>query len=81
MESYFAIANTIETLEAVKININSYHHRWFQQALNLGIKIGVHPTLPRIATSMQHRSNIPGKDEEEYFRRNITIPCFDHVIF
>lgn len=79
VESYFAVANTIETLEAVKINIASYHQKWYSIAVELAERIEVKPKVPRIAVYMKHRSNTPGSDSEEYFRRNLTIPCLDQV--
>ena len=79
MESYEAVSNVIETLKAVKINIDREHKKWFSDALELAASINVKPCLPPIVSSMKHRSNIPGKDEEEFYRRNISIPIMDEV--
>ena len=53
--------------------------QWFQSAQELAASIGINPSMPRITAYMRHRSNIPGDDEETYFRRNITIPCINEV--
>ena len=79
VESYESVANNIETLNGVRHNIDKFHHQWFQSAQELAASIGINPSMPRITAYMRHRSNIPGDDEETYFRRNITIPCINEV--
>lgn len=79
VEAYGSITDAIETLSGVKLNIDTYHKKWFKSAIDLAASIGTEPKMPRITNSMQHRSNIPGENEEIYFKRNITLPCLNEV--
>ena len=81
VQAYNSVQNVIETLEDVKEKVSDYHAKWYKSAVELAEKINVTPKIPRIAASMRHHSNIPAENEEIYFRRNLTIPVLDEVIF
>ena len=75
------MTNTIETLNGVRLNIDKFHSKWYQSAKDLAESVGIDPAVPRTVAHMRHRSNIPGDTEEEYFRRNITVPCLNEVYY
>jgi hypothetical protein len=79
VESYKAVANVIETVQGVKLNIDHYHNQWFSKAVKLGEKIDAELKMPRIANISMNRDNTPGADAEEYCRRTVSIKVLDEV--
>ena len=66
-------------MEGVKLNIDRYHQKWYQKAVDIGKTIGSDPKMPRLAGLSKHRDNTPANSAEEYFRRSITLPCLNEV--
>ena len=51
----------------------------YQKAVTLPSDISVEPELPRIVTTMRHRSLNPAENGQIHFRRNVTLPVLNEV--
>ena len=63
----------------MKEDVDVYHEKWFNYAVDVAEKIEVKPEMPRITGKMKHRENTPADDEKTYFKRIVTIPVLDEV--
>ena len=60
--------------------INATHLAWHEEALQLGRKVGVIPSVPRQCGRQNNRDNIPAEDSETIYRRTLTIPFLDQLV-
>jgi hypothetical protein len=51
----------------------------YDQSHRMAEKVGITPTMPRIATRQQHRSNIASLSPLDYYQKNVAIPFLDHI--
>ena len=51
----------------------------FAEAVKLGDKIEVEPSIPRLCGRQTRRANTPAASPEEYNRRTLVIPFLDHL--
>jgi hypothetical protein len=52
----------------------------YKGAVDLGAKILVEPSVPRVASVQRHRANAPSSTTEEHYRRNLILPFIDGII-
>lgn len=64
---------------AIRSDIDKYHTRWYQIALELAAKLNVDEGKPRTCHRQINRSNIPADCTFDYYKRSITIPIVDHL--
>ena len=68
-------------LTNVREKIDTYHAKWYEEAVDLGQVVGANePHLPRFCAKQKHRLNIPAESPQEYYRRAVSIPFLDHLI-
>ena len=79
-EGYKGIQLLKRSLSYVRENLEVYHEKWFEVAVELGSKIGTEPTSPRICSQQTLRENPPAKTSKEYYCRALTAPFLDHMI-
>ena len=46
----------------------------------MALKVGIAPTMPRLAGRQMHRNNVTATCPEEYYRRAVTVPFLDHIL-
>ena len=68
------------SLQTARTEIDVYHHKWFQYAVDLASKVGAAVFSPRICRRQIHRDNIPAEDVSSYFKRNLSISFLDHLL-
>ena len=68
------------TIQHVRKNINEYHSAWFAKAESLASKVGATPSFPRTSGRQTLRENPPANNAEEYYRRALSIPLYDHLL-
>lgn len=60
-------SNVIRALEQIRKDVNTTHQVWHEEALQLGGKIGVIPSVPRRCGRQCNRdNNMPAEDSETY---------------
>lgn len=60
-------------------NIDSLFDAVYNEAQSLAEKVGVEPQMPRNASTMRHRSNIPADSVKQYYLRNLAVPFVDYI--
>ena len=75
----------IESLKALVItrrqDVDEFHSKWYKKTLTLTGEINITVTLPRVAGTQISASNIPAESVSDYFKRTITIPLLDHLLW
>ena len=79
-EGYKDIQLLKRSLSYVRENLEVYHEKWFEVAVELESKIGTVPTSPGICSQQTLRENPPAKTSKEYYSRALTAPFLDHMI-
>ena len=74
------IDSVIENCSKFRSNINVEHGKLYQEALEIGAKLGELPTMPRIVQTQIHRPNAPAKTTKDYYRINSTENFLAHLI-
>lgn len=75
-----AFDETSSVIKAVRKDVDATHLAWHEEALLLGSKVGVLPSLPRRCGRQTNRDNTPAEDTIAYYRRTLTIPFLDQLI-
>ena len=70
----------IKALEEVRKDVDATHMVRHEEALLLGSKVGVQPSVPRRCGRQTNRDNTPAEDSITYYRRTLTIPFLDQLI-
>lgn len=52
----------------------------YTAAVELAAKIGIEPSVPRVASRQQHRSNAPSVSIGEHYSRNLILPFLDTIV-
>ena len=73
-------SGVIKALEEVRRDVDATHLAWHEEALLLGSKVDVLPSLPRRCGRQTNRDNTPAEDSIAYYRRKLTIPFLDQFI-
>ena len=55
-------SNVIKALEQITKDVDATHLAWHEEALKLGHKVGVIPSVPRRCGRQNNRDNIPAED-------------------
>jgi hypothetical protein len=64
----------------IREDIEIHFDRVYSVAVEMARSVDVDPVMPRIASRMQHRSNVPATSVAEYYRRNMAVEFVDHII-
>lgn len=79
-QAFSEIDSVTTALQKVRTDVDSYHTRWFSEALSIGESVEAEePSIPRICGHQRNRSNVPSDTPEEYYKRTITVPFLDHL--
>ena len=70
----------VEKCTNFRSNINTEHGKLYQEAVEIGTKVGELPTMPRVVQTQIHRPNAPAKTPKDYYRINLTEPFLAHLI-
>ena len=73
-------SNVIKALEHIRKDVDATHLAWHEEALQLGGKVGVIPSVPCRCGRQSNRDNMPAEDSETYYRRTLTIPFLDQLV-
>ena len=68
-----------DTLKVRRENVDSFSEELFAEAVKLGDKVDVEPSIPRLCGRQTKRANTPAASPEEYYRRTLVIPFLDHL--
>ena len=79
-DAFTETSNVIKTLEQIRNDVDTTHLAWHEEALQLGGKVGVIPSVPRRCGRQCNRDNMPAEDSKTYFRHTLTIPFLDQLI-
>ena len=80
MKGYTIMGDLKATLEEVRDNIETYHHKWFTRAQQLANEINANVAVPRLCGRQTLRENYHVQMPEEYYRVSISVPFLDHLI-
>ena len=81
LKAYNEIELILDTLEhKVQNDIDAYHNKWYNEAVNLGQNVNVLPSKPRTCAHQLLRDNTPADTPEAYYRRCVTVKFVDHLI-
>ena len=67
-------SSVIKSLEEVRKDVDATHMAWHEEALLLGSKVGVLPSVLRRCGRQTNRDNTPEEDSITYYRQTVTIP-------
>ena len=79
VEAYEEVANTIETMNGVLLNVDTYHEEWYRKAEALAKSVGSSESKSRSTVFSLFWSNTPADDIKTFYRRDITLPCLNAV--
>ena len=80
-QAYNEVGNVQAALNEVREGIDTYHKKWFDDAVQLGrISNASEPQIPRRCNRQTARSNVPGDTPEVYYKRCISIPFIDELL-
>jgi hypothetical protein len=69
----------ISMLSAERVD-DSVREFIFEEAVALGVRNDVQPSVQRSARRQCHRGNVPGDTPSEYWKRNLYIPFVDNLV-
>ena len=76
----FRMINLVKTtLQDARDKITEFNNKWYNEAVILAEGVGIEPAVPRTASRMLHRGNIPALSASEFYKRNVAIPLLDHL--
>ena len=73
------VADTMHVYTKERENIVDSFKLVYDHAVRMAEKIGITPSMPRIAKRQQHRSNTPATSACDYYRINTAVPFLDHL--
>ena len=79
-KAFTETSNVIKTLEQIRRDVDATHLAWHEEALQLGSKVGVVPSVPCRCGRQCNRDNTPAEDSETYYRRTLTVLFLDQLI-
>ena len=79
-KAFSMVTEVKATYKRLRANLPTHFDEIYDQAVTMAEKVGVAPTAPRIAERQRHRANAPAVDPKEYYRVNVAVPFFDHII-
>ena len=76
--AYHMIDEVIDQLRSYRDNIDDEFSEWYNFAVSMSEKIGVGPSMPRIAPCWsRYRNNVENDGPLDYYKRAIAIPVMD----
>lgn len=78
-QCYDMVKHVIDTLRDYR-NSSSSYSKIYDEASEVATKHCIETTMPRIAKTQQHRSNIPALNPKEYYKLNLFFPFMDFII-
>ena len=81
IEAYTLISATKEVYQKEREKVEEGFTTIDEHSVRVESHVGVDSSMPRIATWQQHRSNAPAECPFEYYKKNVTIPFLDHILF
>ena len=79
-KAFDGTSSVIKALEMVRKDVDATHLGWHEEALLLGGKVGVIPSIPWRCGRQTNRDNTPAEDNIAYYWRTLTIPFLDQLI-
>ena len=73
-------SRVIKALEEVRKDVDATHMAWHEEALLLGSKAGLLPSVPLRCGRQTNKDNTPAEDSITYYRQTLTIPFLDQLI-
>ena len=80
--AYREASIVMRVLTDVRENVNQNHNQWYKSAVDLSAQINRSPpSMPRRCGRQSQRDNVPAQTPEEYYKRSLTIPFLDHMLY
>ena len=79
VNTYTEVKDCISDLDYLRNSIKDKLSKIYQQAVRMGMKLSVTPSIPQTTIRPQHRNNIPSENPGEYYRRAIALPLLDRL--
>ena len=67
-------------LTDMQTDIDTRHHALYEEAVTLGRRLSIQPSMPRILQRQVHRNNAPAPTPEDYYRINLTTDFLTHAL-
>lgn len=64
----------------VRHNVEEYHERWYNEAVEIAQVVDVQPSMPRIVRRQTLRQNAPAENVKDHYRLNVTVPFLDQIL-
>lgn len=74
------VSSLRDLIACIREDIDSYHAKWYEEALKLANEVQVYEVKPRTCLKQKHRSNVPAETASDYFKRKVSIPVLDHLV-
>ena len=75
------IDTVLSDLRDIQSNIDTEFKVWFTLAVDIAMSVGVEPISSRTSRCCgRYCNNVPGEDNETYYRRSIVIPVMNDLI-
>ena len=69
-----------ETLNDVRLSADERFADVYANIIRLGTVAGIEPSTPRVCGKQTHRSNVPARTAESYYRTSVFLPFVDSMI-
>lgn len=80
IKAYSMINDVLRELKEAREEDETTFSEWFKECEQLANSVGTDPSVPRTVARQKHRCNVPYSTTEEYYRRALFLPLFDHMI-
>ena len=80
MDGIHLINSLKDNIILMRNSVDRYHNIWYEEALQLAIKVGLEESKSRTVGRQTARANHPFKTISEYYKRTITIPFYEYAI-
>jgi len=73
------IESLVELLSSIRQDIDKYHVKWYEEALDLAKKLEIPELKPRTTSKQTFRANHSSVSVSEFYKLSLTIPLIDHL--
>ena len=79
--AYHNVDQVLTQLKSFRDNMDEVFEEWYDFAKNMGAKVGVEPSMPRIAPCWsRYRNNVCNDGPLDYYKKAIAIPVIDDLL-
>ena len=74
------IESLISLVSSIRNDVDTYHDKWYQEALELANKVSITESKPRTTSRQLHRANHPSSSISDFYKFSITIPLLNYLL-